>query len=120
MYYQNLYSAFMAVVQYEVSISVVPKKYGSQSRQIKDPTTQFETAQQDRISNKQKNMAENRNWHKIFLMVCAHIHFQLGHQSNTECEIQSACISRILLKTTYLVIFQEYGVPKSSLTRALR
>ena len=42
----------MADVKDEVSIRAAPKKYGPQSRQIKDIITQFESAQQDRIANK--------------------------------------------------------------------
>ena len=34
--------------------------------------------------------------------------------------MKSACCASIILKYTYLAIFNEYGVPKSSLTRYLR
>ena len=110
----------MSVIQNEVSIRSVPNKYDSQSRQIKDLVTQFESAQQDRISDKQKNLVENSNQNHIFLWSSAHIPCFLDHKSYTEWELQSACITRILLKYTYPVIFREYGVPKSSLTRDLR
>ena len=51
----------MADIQYEVSISAIPNKYVSQHLHTKELITQFEPAQQDRISNKQNNLAENRN-----------------------------------------------------------
>ena len=80
MFHQELYSEFMAVIQYEVSIHAVPKKYGSQSRHIKDLISNFESAQQDRISNKQKKLVENSNQHQISLWECSHLHCTLGHQ----------------------------------------
>ena len=46
----------MAVIQNEVSIRALPNTYGSQSQQIKDLIAQFESTQQDRISNKQNKM----------------------------------------------------------------
>ena len=49
MSHQKLYSEFMAVTQYEVSVCAVPNKsYGSQPWQIKDLITQFKSAQQAR------------------------------------------------------------------------
>ena len=57
----NLYSAFMDVIQNEVSICAVSNKYGFQSRQIKGLIALFESAQKDRISNKQKKLVENSN-----------------------------------------------------------
>ena len=96
----------MSAVQYEVSIRAVPKKYGSQSRLIKDLITQFESAQQDKISNNQKKLVEKSNQHNISRWACYHLLFQLGHQSYTEWELQSACIARILLKTIHPVISQ--------------
>ena len=110
----------MAVIQYEVSIRNVPNKYGSQSRLIKDLITHFESAQQDRISNNQKKMVGDSNQHQMFWWVCANICFQILHQSYTEWELQSTCIARTLSETTHPVIFQEYGVPKSSLNRDLQ
>ena len=65
-------------------------------------------------------MVENSNQHHISWCVCAHIRFQIEYQLYTELEFQSACIARILLKTVHPVILQEYGVPKSSLTRVIR
>ena len=96
----------MVVIQDEVSIQVIPNKYGSQSRHIKDLITQFESAQQDTISNKQKNLAENRNQHQILRWESAHIHCQLGHLSYNDWELQSACSARIILKYSYPVIFK--------------
>ena len=116
----KLYSEFMAVIQDEVSIRIMPNKYGFQSRLIKDLITNFESAQQDRIFNNQKNLAENSNHHHILQWECVHLHFQIGHHPYTEWDLQSAYIARILLKNIHPVIFQEYGVPKSSLNRDLR
>ena len=109
----------MSVVQDDVSICAMPNKYAPQSQLIKDLINHFEPAQKDRIQNNQKNMAEERNQHQILLWACAHLHYFIGRQSYTERELQYVCISMILLKTTYPVIFQEYGVPKSSLNRYL-
>ena len=55
----------MAVVEDKLSIHAVTNKYGSQARQIKDLITQFESAQQYGISNKQKELAENINLQHI-------------------------------------------------------
>ena len=66
MSHQQLYSEFMAVVQDEVSICAVPNKYGSQYQLIKDLIPHFKSTQQDRISNNQKKLVENRNQHHIF------------------------------------------------------
>ena len=71
----------MAVIQYEVSIRIMPNKYGYQSRLIKDIITHFESAQQDGIYNNQKNLAENRNKCQILRWVWDHLIFQIGHQS---------------------------------------
>ena len=98
----------------------MPKKYGSQSRLIKDLIAQFKPTQQDRIPNNQKKLVEHSNQHHILRCACDHLLFQLGHQSYTEWEIQYVCIARIIFKTIHPFIFQEYGVPKSSLTRDLR
>ena len=65
MFHLKIYSALMYVIQYEVSIRTLPKKYGSQSQLIKGLTTHLESAQQVRISNNQKNMVENSNQHQI-------------------------------------------------------
>ena len=51
----------MADIHDEVCICAVPNKYVSCSGQIKDLVTQFESAQQDGISNKQEKLVENRN-----------------------------------------------------------
>ena len=110
----------MTVVQDEVSIHTMPKKYGSQSRLIKDLVTQFESSQQDRIYNNQKNLVEKTNHHHISWLACAHLHIQIGHQSYTEWELQSACISRVIKKTIHPFFPQEYWFLKSSLTRSLR
>ena len=110
----------MAMIQNEVSIHDMTNKYGSHSQQIKDLITQVESAQQYRISNKQKNLAENSNCNRILQWECAHIRCQFFHKSYTDLELQSACIARILLIYTHPVIFKEYGDPKSSLTIALR
>ena len=74
----------MDVIQNEVSIFAVPNKCGSQPRQTKDLITQFEYAQQDGISNKQKKMVENRNQHQILLWAFDHLWFQILHQEYTE------------------------------------
>ena len=77
----------MAVIQDEISIRAMPNKYGSHYRQIKDLIYKFESAQQDRISNKQKNLVENSNQHHISRQACAHLHCELGHQPYTEWEM---------------------------------
>ena len=55
----------MDVIQDEVSIRAVPNKFGFQSQKIKDLISRFESAQQDMISNKHKNMEENSNQYQI-------------------------------------------------------
>ena len=74
----------MSVIQNEVSIRALPNTYGSQSQQIKDLIAQFESTQQDRISNEQKNLVENINQHQISRSECDHLQCQLGNQSYTE------------------------------------
>ena len=84
MSHQKIYSEFMAIIQDEVCIRTLPKKYGSQSRHIKDLISKFESAQKYKISNKQNNMVENSNQNHIFQWEFAHIHCNLFHQSYTE------------------------------------
>ena len=115
----QLYAAFMSVIQDEVSIFTIPNKYGSQSWLIKYLITHFESAEQDGISNNHKNLVKNINQHHILQWECYHIRVKIGHQSYTKWELQSACISMILLKTTHQVIFREYGVLKSWSTEDL-
>ena len=90
MNHMQIYSVFMFVIQDEVSIHIVPKKYGSQSRLIKDLITHFESAQQDKISNNQKKLTEDSNQHNILRWACDHLFSQIGHQSYTDWELQSA------------------------------
>ena len=56
----------MAVLKYDVSIRAIPNKYGSHYSLIKYPITHFESVEQDRIYNNQKNMVENINQNKIY------------------------------------------------------
>ena len=87
MSHQKLYSSFMDAVQDELSIRAVPKKYGSQSRLVKDFVRHFESTQQDRISNKQKNQVKNINQHQIYQWACDHLSFQIVHKSYNDWEL---------------------------------
>ena len=79
MSHHKIYSSFMAIIQDEVSIHVVPNNYGSQSLHIKDLITQFEYAQKYGISNKYKKLVENSNQNNILWCSSANIHCFLSH-----------------------------------------
>ena len=116
----QLYSAFMNIIQDEVYIHTMTNRYGYQYQLINDLINHFESAQQYRISNNQKNLVEKSNHHQISRWACAHLRVKIGHQSYAKWELQYECISRILLKTIHPVIFQEHGFPKSYLNRYLQ
>ena len=61
----------MAILKYGVSISAVPKKYGSRYRLINELVTHFESAQQDMISNNQKKLI------KISISIIFHVGYVL-------------------------------------------
>ena len=77
----QLCSEFMVFILDEASIQIATNKYGSQYQLIKDLITNFESAQQYRISNNQNKLGENSNQHQISRWGFSHLHFQIGHQS---------------------------------------
>ena len=56
MYCPKIYSYLMAAIQDQVSIVSASFKVGVHSQNIKDLISNFESAQQDRVFNKQKNL----------------------------------------------------------------
>ena len=104
MYHKHLYSELMAVIQDEVCIRAVPKKYGSQYRKIKDLIFKFESVQQYIISKKQKKMIENSNQNQISCCIFDLIHFKPEHQSNTDWEMKYSCCDGIIFNFSFLAI----------------
>ena len=102
----------MDVVEDEVSIFAMPKKFVSKFQHIKDLIIHFLSAQQYRITNKHKKLVKNSNHHHMSRWGSAHFNCFLCQQSKTEWELQAGGIAKILLKYTYPVIFNKYVVPK--------
>ena len=57
--YHKLYSAFISFIKYEVYIRSKFCKIHVQARNTKDLISEFESAQPERLSNKQNNFIEN-------------------------------------------------------------
>ena len=65
----------MAVVQDEVSIRAVPKKYLSKYQLIRELINHFKSFQQDSIYDNQKKLVENSNKNHISRWECAYLCF---------------------------------------------